>query len=1373
MGNKTLLWSDPHKVENILRNLIILFLLFGCHVFSPAQIVQETDWLSPTVIDNSNNVDNSGNIFTSDDQCATFDGNNDRLTCSGFSLPKAIPFDATIVGIEVSIEGYRTNNNNRVLNVYLSWNGNNVMNDNPGTANFTAAKLATFASNEAYITLGGNTDTWGHNWTYTELSNGNFRVGLDATGNGVYVDHIRVKIYYTSPSALYFTESGTITIPNYVTKILVECWGGGGNGGNGGYGILTNTIGGGGGGGAYAASTLDVTPGTSYSYHVGGTGGSSWFGSTTTINAGGGSDGSNNGAGNGGTATHGDTEANGANGANGGTGGNAGGTGGGTGGAARTDRGVGNAGGAPGGGGGGGYGNNNAGGAGAKGAVRITYICPNIILACPSDITKTEYLCGLKNLYRFNGNVDDAIGSQNGTANNGPTYDDAAINLDGTNDYVKLPDDIVNGLNDITIATWVYWDGGGNWQRIFDFGSGTGIYMFLTPKTNDGKMRFAITLTNNAGEQQITANNALGTGAWHHVAVTLSGNLGIMYLDGTEVARNNGITINPSNMGNTLNNYIGESQYNNDPSFNGKIRDFRIYDRALSAAEIQQSVALFTTIAEPTVSGGCGPITITHSPKIMHLGSQTVTWTATDMNGYTATCNQNITVNNVENDRTSFDDLYLDITDATCSGSSNGVAEVKSSNNDLSGLKFFWDGSTVPGGSSKSGLSAATHNVRIESCGISKTLTFQVLDAISSAYVVTEPVSSPCDQSSNGKAFVKSLNGLNNFSYSWTNGTGQIATTDSITNLPIGNYTVVITDNNCGPSTTKTIDFYLGYEYSECASGTVTSGSISSSPTLYDSGSASSSVITGSSNMEIDADFSIAAGDLLLIIQMQGISSINMSNSSSYGSYNENNVQAGYYEYAVVKDVINRGTKNQVITLTDLRNTYYNSEAESDQTAMRYQIVKVARYNDLTLTGNITAQPWNGKTGGVLAIDVAGTLNLNGKTISADGAGFRGGAGFNWLGTANDRTSDVPCAVSNENSPYAYKGEGIGGTPAKVYANGSVVQTGTDYYNGGKARGAVGNAGGGGNDGLMDNTENSGGGGGANRAAGGKGGNTWNSNLATGGAGGNPFTQATTARIIMGGGGGAGTANNATAQDLPHGGSGGGIIIIHANSIVGNGTISANGTNGTTTTHGDGAGGGGAGGTILVTALNGMSTITAYANGGNGGSVNNNDKHGPGGGGSGGTIYGIDDMAENSSANNGIGGYGSSSNNDNYGSISGTIGSSEIVDEEDYQGITVVGRNCGMPDTEAPIVDAPDLVYCSGTGKPTEYTKISQLTEDGGSVIETVSGLACIKKISETVNGMITTRVYRVYDRAGNYAEFTQTITEITNSVTPALRLGN
>lgn len=186
--------------------------------------------------------------------------------------------------------------------------------------------------------------------------------------------------------------------------------------------------------------------------------------------------------------------------------------------------------------------------------------------------------------YAFEGNANDSAGSNNGSTTGSPAYTTGqigqAIDLDGANDYVTLPSGVASSA-DITIAAWVNWDGGGDWQRIFDFGNDTDSYLFLTPATG-GEMRFAITTGSNT-EEQLLATDSLPTGEWHHVAVTLDGNTGVMYIDGAPRVAGQ-ILLNPSDI-NPVNNYIGQSQWP-DPLFNGRIDDFRIYDYALSSSQI-------------------------------------------------------------------------------------------------------------------------------------------------------------------------------------------------------------------------------------------------------------------------------------------------------------------------------------------------------------------------------------------------------------------------------------------------------------------------------------------------------------------------------------------------------------------------------------------------------------------------------------------------------------------------------------------------------------------------------------------------------------------------------------------------------------------
>lgn len=448
----------------------------------------------------------------------------------------------------------------------------------------------------------------------------------------------------------------------------------------------------------------------------------------------------------------------------------------------------------------------------------------------------------------------------------------------------------------------------------------------------------------------------------------------------------------------------------------------------------------------------------------------------------------------------------------------------------------------------------------------------------------------------------------------------------------------------------------------------------------------------GSSTINLDAvpstdiygnsfgDTPIQAGDLLLIIQMQG-ADYNSSNSNLFGSGLNNsgpdglgatgytNLQnTGNYEFVVaLNDVPLTGGILQINGDCDggFVNTYTNTLATSNSVIQSFQVIRVPRFQDLILNNDVITTAWNGRVGGVITFEVAGELDLNGHSINASGRGFRGGF-------QNVRPSGINNNIitTTNNNLSSGKGEGISGTPRFMWNGINPVDYGVNWigYPGGDyGRGAPGNAGGGGN------VHNAGGGGGGNGGSGGLGGNghAGSGNTAAFPNGGRMGSDVSTTieTIFMGGGGGGGDANNATTG--VKGGPGGGVILLQVGNLKGTGSILSNGFNGEAGFffgNPDGAGGGGAGGSILIitNTPSPNTNLTIEVKGGRGGDTLNdlNDSHGPGGGGGGGVlIHNIIDGSINTQLQGGQNGLTVNGLGIAHGASAGQQGIETVVEE--------------------------------------------------------------------------------------------------------------
>lgn len=238
--------------------------------------------------------------------------------------------------------------------------------------------------------------------------------------------------------------------------------------------------------------------------------------------------------------------------------------------------------------------------------------------------------------------TDSVRGANGSVLGAGAVFTGTGLDLPGgssdTAAYGDLPNNLVSPLTEVTFEGWVTIDAGGHsWARIFDFGStepggGTGEvtgpgntngggasgldYIFLSAARGGdyNVQRVEVRNEDPAGGGTATFDSAVATtfGQPIHFAVTWKdtgvGTSEVNYWrDGVQLTT---AAIANSNLAdlNDVNNWLGRSTWLNDGNLDATFDEFRIYDTALTANEVSDSMAAGpdAVIGNPDDSDGDG-----------------------------------------------------------------------------------------------------------------------------------------------------------------------------------------------------------------------------------------------------------------------------------------------------------------------------------------------------------------------------------------------------------------------------------------------------------------------------------------------------------------------------------------------------------------------------------------------------------------------------------------------------------------------------------------------------------------------------------------------------------------------------------------------
>ncbi|MEK7263930.1 MAG: FG-GAP-like repeat-containing protein [Bacteroidota bacterium] len=187
------------------------------------------------------------------------------------------------------------------------------------------------------------------------------------------------------------------------------------------------------------------------------------------------------------------------------------------------------------------------------------------------------YTNGLVAYYPFNNNTDDESGYENNGANNGATIttdrfgnENSAYSFDG-NDYVRVFTGVIPSLNNFSVSCWANAEFTNEFREILSQGN-TGNAFYLG-HTSSGMLRI--------GDNWQETSISYPFNSWHHFIVVKGNDSTYFYLDGMKYGSTSLISNPLQNPAFT----IGR-QWNEDEYWLGSIDDIRIYNRALSAGEI-------------------------------------------------------------------------------------------------------------------------------------------------------------------------------------------------------------------------------------------------------------------------------------------------------------------------------------------------------------------------------------------------------------------------------------------------------------------------------------------------------------------------------------------------------------------------------------------------------------------------------------------------------------------------------------------------------------------------------------------------------------------------------------------------------------------
>lgn len=165
--------------------------------------------------------------------------------------------------------------------------------------------------------------------------------------------------------------------------------------------------------------------------------------------------------------------------------------------------------------------------------------------------------------------VADRFGNQN-----------SSFRVTSSTNFFWAPPGNYFSSNEFSVIAWVKPYSFDNWGRVFDFSNGQALDNFLLAYTDGTSCKASLSFI----ASHVTFSSTLTSNTWYHLAATVNGTSGKLYVNGVE-STTSGDPLPITKVKRWI-NYFGKSAWSSDPPANADYDDIKFFSKTLTQQEV-------------------------------------------------------------------------------------------------------------------------------------------------------------------------------------------------------------------------------------------------------------------------------------------------------------------------------------------------------------------------------------------------------------------------------------------------------------------------------------------------------------------------------------------------------------------------------------------------------------------------------------------------------------------------------------------------------------------------------------------------------------------------------------------------------------------